>query len=146
MLTNTTTTTTVPSPTTTRLLTSLLNIASFTPKLESVLLRSGYFEPDTGTIAIPYLLLEGARLANQLVEDLVAFDIEARTQMNVPRFPIFRAGVDARTFVELYEAFNRDCIDGVEASKEGISRQRDFLGFWHGLERSARRLVGYLVQ
>lgn len=139
------------APATSRLLQSLLNITTYTPKLDSVLLRSGSFEDDT-TPNIPGLLLEGARLANQLVEDLIAFDTEGlRIRCGVPRLVVFRAGVDARAFVEMYEAFNRDCIDGVVVEgascggKEEVLRERAFWSLWHALERSVQTLVEHLL-
>lgn len=144
--TTTSTTTALNSTTTNRLRQSLLNITTFTLKFDSIILRYGSLEDDDTTLDTSCLLLEGARLANQLIEDLIAFDIDGRTQRGVPRFPVSRAGVDGRAFVELYEAFNRECIDGMEGYKEAKLRERAFYGFWHALERSSGASMGHLVQ
>lgn len=134
---------------TARLLQSLLNITIYTPKLDSVLLRLGSFEDDT-TPDIPYLL-EGARLANQLVEDLIAFDTDGlQIQCGVSKLVVFRPGVDARAFVEMCKVFNRGCIDGVvvegpsSVKKESVLTERGFLVLWHPLERSVKAVVEYL--
>ena len=138
--------TSVNTPTAIRLRASLLNVTAFPLDFNSILFCSSKSQ-ETSTLSVHCLLLEGARLANQLVEDLIAFDLDGRTAARVPRLPFFHAGVDSRAYVELYEAHNRDCIDGMGLACQELEKSRSqyFQLSWQGLVRSVRTLLAYLV-
>ncbi|KAF2161803.1 hypothetical protein M409DRAFT_27859 [Zasmidium cellare ATCC 36951] len=131
------------SPTTiTPLLHSLLQIPAFAPKLTIALLNSGSSTDSN----LPALLHEAARLANQLVADLIAFDTSGhREECNVSRSAVMKVGIEARAFVEMYEAWVRDCVDGVGFAKEEVGREKGLMEFWGALVREVEGLVELLV-
>lgn len=124
-----------------RLHNTILSLQKFTPELNSALNQPYDFkqlENPNPLISI----IEAARIANQLVEHILAFDQDGtRARSGISRLTLLRAGVDSRAFVELYEAFLRDLLDGGECGKEVRIHEARFWDFWRAMEWSVGRLM-----
>ena len=139
------------NPLTTRLCRSLFSILSFPHNFNNPSYNSlnAYSDSDP---SIP--LLEAARLANQLLEHILAYDDFNRTlppptqnqtqdDLNL-RLALFRTGVECRAFVELFMALQKEEVDGNLEGKTGLLRSGAFGEFWGSLGRGVRGLVKLL--
>lgn len=135
------------NPLTTRLLAFLLSVLSFSHNFNTLSYSPLNAVSDSDP-SIP--LLEAARLANQLLEHILAYDdfhrtLSPQTQQDLNlRLALFRTGVECRAFVELFMALQKEEVDGNLEGKRGLLRSGAFGEFWDSLGRGVRVLVKLL--